>query len=40
MAEKDPKEEKSKDKKDTMLDRAYRSIMGEKPGDDKKKGEC
>lgn len=37
MAEKkDPKEEESKDKKDTALDRAYRSLMGEKAEEGKK----
>lgn len=39
MAEKkDPKQEESKDKKDTSLDRAYRSLMGEKGEEDKKRG--
>ena len=36
---KDPKEEESKDKKETVLDRAYNTLMGNKASDDKKKGE-
>ena len=34
---KDPKQEESKDKKETALDRAYNTLMGGKPEDDKKK---
>jgi len=33
---KDPKEEESKDKKETALDRAYNTLMGNKGEEDKK----